>query len=146
MAKKYIVALTADERKELMMLTKSGEISARKLKRAQMLILADEGKTDAEIAAVLKAGMRTIERTRQRYVLEGLQASLNEKPRPGAQARLDAKGEAVLETLAQSKPPKGRKRWTLQLLTDRLVELKVVDRISDETVRTIVKKGGLHYR
>lgn len=146
MAKKYIVTLTVAERKELMKLTKSGEISARKLKRAQMLILADEGKTDAEIAAVLKAGMRTVERTRQRYVLEGLQASLNEKPRPGAQARLDAKGEAVLETLAQSKPPEGRKRWTLQLLTDRLVELKVVDGISDETVRTIVKKSGLHYR
>lgn len=146
MAKKYIVTLTAAERKELMMLTKGGEISARKLKRAQMLLLADEGKTDAEIAAVLKAGMRTVERTRQRYVLEGLQASLNEKPRPGAQARLDAKGEAVLETLAQSKPPEGRKRWTLQLLTDRLVELKVVDRISDETVRTTVKKSGLNYR
>lgn len=146
MAKKYIVTLTAAERKELMKLTKSGAISARKLKRAQMLILADEGKTDAEIAAVLKAGMRTVERTRQRYVLEGLQASLNEKPRPGAQAKLDAKGEAVLETLAQSKPPEGRKRWTLQLLTDRLVELKVVDGISDETVRTIVKKSGLNYR
>ena len=146
MAKKYVVELTAAERKELMALTKSGEISARKLKRAQMLLLADEGKIDAEIAGVLKVGMRTIERTRQRFVLEGLQASLNEKPRPGAQARLDAKGEAVLETLARSKPPEGQKRWTLQLLADRLVELKVVDRISDETVRTIVKKSGLNYR
>ena len=146
MAKKYVVELTAAERKELMALMKSGEISARKLKRAQMLLLADEGKIDAEIAGVLKVGMRTIERTRQRFVLEGLQASLNEKPRPGAQARLDAKGEAVLETLARSKPPEGQKRWTLQLLADRLVELKVVDRISDETVRTIVKKSGLNYR
>lgn len=140
MAKKYIVDLTAAERAELLALTKSGEISARKLKRAQMLLLADEGKIDAEIAAVLKVGLRTVERTRQRFVLEGLQASLNEKPRPGARAKLDAKGEAVLETLAKSKPPDGRKRWTLQLLTDQLVELKVVESISDETVRKVVKK------
>ena len=146
MVKKYVVELTTAERKELMMLTKKGEISARKFKRAQMLLLADEGKIDTEIASILKVGRRTIERTRQRFVLEGLPAALNEKPRPGAQARLDAKGEAVLETLAKSKPPEGRKRWTLQLLADQLVELKVVDRISDETVRTIVKKSGLNYR
>jgi len=146
MAKKYIVELTATERAELLTLAKSGEISARKLKRAQMLWLADEGKKDAEIAAVLKVGLRTVERTRQRFVLEGLHASLNEKPRPGAQAKLDARGEAMLETLAKSKPPEGQKRWTLQLLADRLVELKVVESISDETVRNIVKKNGLNYR
>jgi transposase len=146
MAKKYIVELTTAEREDLLRLTKSGEISARKLKRAQMLLLADEGKIDVDIAAVLKVGLRTIERTRQRFVLEGLQAALNEKPRPGARAKLDSKAEAVLETMAQSKPPGGRKRWTLQLLTDRLVELQVVDSISDETVRQIVKKSGLDYR
>ena len=146
MAKKYIVELTDDERRELLGLTKSGKISARKFKRAQMLLLADEGKTDAEIAAVLKAGFRTIERTRQRFVLEGLEASLREKPRPGARVKLDSKGEAILEMLAKSKPPKGQKRWTLQLLSDRLVELRVVESISDETVRNVVKKNGLNYR
>ena len=146
MAKKYIVELTDDERKELLELTKSGKISARKFKRAQMLLLADKGKTDAEIADLLKVGFRTIERTRQRFVLEGVEASLREKPRPGAQSKLDSKGEAILETLAKSKPPGGRKRWTLQLLSDRLVELKVVESISDETVRNVVKKNGLNYR
>lgn len=67
--------------------------------------------------------------------MEGLSATLNERTRPGARCKLDAKGEAVLETLAKSNPPDGRKRWTMQLLADRLVELKVVDTISDETVR-----------
>lgn len=146
MAKKYIVNLSDPEREELLALTKSGEVSARKLKRAHMLLLADEGHIDAEIAAVLKTGLSTVERTRRRFVLEGLPAALNEKPRPGAQAKLDAKGEAVLETLAKSKPPQGRKRWTLQLLADRLVELQVVEDISDETVRNVVKKNGLSYR
>jgi len=146
MAKKYIVELTAAERAELLGLTKSGNISARKFKRAQMLLLADDGKKDAEIAAVLKVGLRTVERTRQRCVLEGLPAALNEKPRPGAQAKLDAKGEAMLEMLAKSEPPQGQKRWTLQLLADRLVELQVIESISDETVRNLVKKNGLNYR
>jgi transposase len=146
MVKRYIVNLSDDEREELLALTKSGEISARKLKRAQMLLLADEGKLDTEIVAVLKTGLRTVERTRRRFVLEGLHLALNEKPRPGARTKLDAKGEAVLEMLAKSKPPEGKKRWTLQLLADRLVELQVVEEISDETVRSIVKKNGLSYR
>jgi transposase len=94
----------------------------------------------------LKTGLRTVERTRRRFVLEGLHPALNEKPRPGARTKLDAKGEAVLEMLAKSKPPEGKKRWTLQLLADRLVELQVVEEISDETVRSIVKKNDLSYR
>ena len=146
MVKKYIVDLTSAERAELIELTKRGEISARKLKRANMLLLADKDVSDKDIAVTLNAGMRTVERTRKRFVLEGLQASLNERSRPGAKCKLDAKGEAVLETLAKSKPPAGRKRWTLQLLSDRLVELKVVERISDETVRSVVKKNDLSYR
>jgi len=146
MTKKYIVDLTADERETLLALTQSGKISARKLKRAQMLMLVDEGQADTEIAAVLKVGLRTVERTRQRFVLEGLQAALHEKPRPGARVKLDAKGQALLEMLAQSKPPEGQKRWTLQLLADRLVELQVVEAISDETVRQVVKKNALSYQ
>lgn len=146
MVKKYIVDLTSSEREELIELTKRGEISARKLKRANMLLLADKDVSDKDIAATLNAGMRTVERTRKRFVLEGLPASLNERPRPGAKCKLDAKGEAILETLAKSKPPAGRKRWPLQLLSARLVELKVVERISDETVRRVVKKNDLSYR
>jgi transposase len=142
MTKKYIVELSAEERAQLLELTRRGKPSARKVKRAQILLLADEGKTDENISEVLHVGFSTVERTRKRLVLEGFPAALNERPRPAGRRKLDAKAEAVLETLAQSKPPDGRKRWTMQLLADRLVELKVVDSISDEAVRKMVKKSG----
>jgi transposase len=141
MVKRYVVELTSSERDELLSLITVGESSARKLKRANMLLLADEGKKDEEIAETLHTSVSSIERTRKRCVLEGLRASLNERPRPGAKCKLDEKGKAILETLAQSEPPDGRKRWSMQLLADRLVELKVVDEISDETVRKHLKKS-----
>jgi len=122
---------------------KSGTHSARKLNRARILLLADEGKSDPEIAEALHTGTATAQRTRQRFVEGNLEGALNERPRPGAQKKLDEKGEAVLETLAHSKPPAGRKRWTLQLLADRLVALKVVDSISHETVRQEARKSDL---
>ena len=142
MAKKFIIELTLSERDELLKMIAAGENSVRKVKRANILLLSNEGKKDEEIAEVLHTSVSTIERTRKRCVLEGLTASLNERPRPGARCKLDAKGEAVLETLAKSKPPDGRKRWTMQLLADRLVELKVVDSISDEAVRQQLKKNA----
>ena len=142
MVKKYIVELTTEEREQLLELTRKGKSSARKVKRAQILLLADEGKTDEAIVEALHVGVATVERIRKRLVLEGLPVALNDRPRPGARCKLDAKAEAVLETLAQSKPPQGRKKWTMQLLADRLVELKVVDTISGETVRRTVKKSG----
>jgi len=138
----YIVDLTDDERKALKELLKGGKHSARKLNRARILLLADEGKTDPEIADALQIGTATVQRIRQRFVEENLEGALNEKSRPGGTKKLNQKGEAVLETLAHSQPPAGRKRWTLQLLADRLVELKVVDSISHETVRKEVKKSG----
>jgi transposase len=141
----YVVDLTADERAFLLDLIKSGEHSARKLNRARILLLGDEDKTDREIAEVLHTSTPTVQRIRQRFVEGNLDGALNERPRPGGRLRkkLDEKGMAVLETLARSKPPKGRKRWTMQLLADRLVELKVVDSISDETVRKACRKKGL---
>ena len=140
--KTYIVDLTEDERTCLLDLIKRGEHSARKLNRARILLLADEGRTDREIAEVLHTGTATVQRTRQRFVEGNLEGALNERPRPGAQKKLDEKGEAVLEMLAHSKPPDGRKRWTLHLLADRLVALHVVESISRETVRQEVKKSG----
>jgi len=139
----YIVDLEDDERIELLDMIKSGEHSARKLNRVHILLLADEGKTDSEIGEALHTGTATVQRVRQRFVGGNLDNALNERRRPGGAKRLNQKGEAVLETLAHSKPPDGRKRWTLQLLADRLVELKVVDSISHETVRKEVKKNGL---
>jgi transposase len=139
----YIVDLTKEERTYLLDFIKSGEHSARKLNRARILLLADENKTDGEIAEALHTGTATVQRTRQRFVEGNLEGALNERPRPGGTKKLDEKGEAILETLAHSKPPEGRKRWTLQLLADRLVQLKVVDSISYETVRREVKKRDL---
>ena len=140
--KTYIVDLKEKERTYLLDLVKKGEHSARKLNRARILLLADAGRSDREIAETLHTGTATVQRTRQRFVEGNLDGALNERHRPGAQKKLDKKGEAVLETLAHSKPPEGRKRWTLQLLADRLVALKIVDTISRETVRQEVKKGG----
>lgn len=138
----YIVDLTEDERTYLLTFIKSGEKSARKLNRARILLHADEGKTDGEIAAALHTGVATVQRTRKRFVEGNLEGALNEKRRPGQKRKLDEKGAAVLETLAQSEPPTGRNRWTLELLADRLVELKVVESISYETVRQELKKRG----
>jgi transposase len=134
----YIVDLTTEERTYLLGLIKSGKRRSRKLNRARILLLADEGKTDSEIAAALHTGTATVQRTRQRFVEGNLEGALNERRRPGGPKKLDEKGEAILETLAHSKPPEGRKRWTLQLLADRLVELKVVDSISYERVRKYI--------
>ena len=136
----YIVDLTEEERAYLLGFIKSGTKSARKLSRARILLLADEGKTDSEIVEALHTGPATVQRIRRRFVEGNLAGALNEHPRPGGDKKLDEKGATVLETLAQSKPPDGRKRWTLQLLTGRLVAMKVVDSISPETVRKELKK------
>jgi transposase len=141
----YIVDLNEKERAYLLDLIKTGEHAARKLNRARILLLADEGKADREIAEALHTGTATVQRTRQRFVEGNLEGALNEKRRPGAQKKLDQKGEAILEALAESKPPEGRKRWTLQLLADRLVELQVVESISYETVRQEVKKRDFSF-
>lgn len=139
----YIVDLTSAERTELLDFIKSGKQAGRKLNRARILLLADEGKTDKEIAEALHTGTATVQRTRQRFVAGNLEEALNERRRPGGQKKLDQKGEAVLESLAHSQPPNGRKRWTLELLADRLVQLKQVNTISYETVRQELKKNGL---
>jgi transposase len=140
MAKRYVVTLTEDERAQLIALTKKGKVAARKLTRAHILLQTDAGGLDAAIAAALHVGMATVERVRKRFVEEGLEAALCERPRPGGQRKLDGKQEAVLIALACSTPPAGRASWTMQLLADTLVELRVIAAISDETVRRALKK------
>lgn len=140
MKKVYVVDLTDDERAHLLELSKKGEAAARKIRRAHMLLLADEGKRDADIAEALHTGASTVQRTRKRFVEGNLEFALNERPRPGGRRKLDSKGEAVLIALTRSAPPEGRKCWTMQLLADRLVQLEVVESISDETVRRVAKK------
>ena len=140
MTKMYIVELTSDERSQLTALVRRGKESARRINRARILLLADDGRTDEEIWNALQIGRSTVERTRRRFFELGLEAALSERPRPGKPPKLDAKQEAVLIALACSDPPDGYERWTMQLLADRLVELKVVDSIVDETVRRLLKK------
>jgi transposase len=140
MAKKYHVTLTNDEREQLLAMTKRGTVAARQVNRAHILLHAHAGATDEVIAHALHLGTATVERTRKRFVEEGLEAALAERQRPGGRCKLEGKPEAFLIALACSAPPDERPCWTLQLLADRLVELKVVESISDETVRRTLKK------
>ena len=140
MAKKYIVTLTAEERAQLHALTKRGTVSARRLTRAHLLLQADTGLSDEAIAQALHIGTATVERIRKRFVEEGIEAALSERPRPGGQRKLEGRHEAFLIALACSTPPEGRQCWTMQMLADKLVELRLIDAISDETVRRTLKK------
>jgi transposase len=146
MAKKYRVTLAAGERAELDGLLSKGKADARKLSHARILLQADAadggpGRTDEQVAAGLNVSTRTVERVRQRFVEEGLQAALLPKPTKRVYARvLDGKQEAHLIALACSSPPAGKKRWTLRLLAEQVVELKYADAVSHETVRRVLKK------
>jgi transposase len=140
MARKYHVTLTNDEREPLLAMTKRGKVAARQVNRAPILLHAHAGATDEVVAHALHIGTATVERTRKRFVEEGLEAALAERPRPGGRCKLEGKPEAFLIALACSAPPDERPCWTMQLLADRLVELNVVESISDETVRRTLKK------
>ena len=119
---RYRVELSQAERDELTALLSGGKHSVRKLKRAQILLAADAGERDEEIAASLGVGGSTVHRTKRRFVLGNLEAALSEEPRPGAARKLSGKQEALLVATACSSPPAGRARWTLELLADELVQ------------------------
>jgi len=139
--KKYVVDLTKEEKERLKEITAKGTSKARRLRRAHILLLADEGLLDREIARAINSAVTTVERTRKRFVEEGLEAALSERSRPGAMRKLDGHQEAYLVALACSEAPEGKKRWSMQLLADRLVEIGMVEEISDETVRRTLKRG-----
>lgn len=140
MAKKYIVTLTDEERAQLHAVTRRGTVSARRLTRAHLLPQAAAGLSDGAIAQALHVGTATVERIRKRFVDDGLEAALGERPRPGGQRKLDGRQAAFLIALACSTPPEGRQCWTMQLLADKLVELRVIAATSDETVRRALNK------
>ena len=139
-AKRYIVRLTEDERTELLGLITKGITSARLLTRARILLKADEGWKDKEIAQALNSSVATIERIRQRFVEGNLEKALHDDPRPGAKCKLDGRAEAQLIALACSKAPEGHAVWSMRLLAGTLVELGVVESVSHETVRQLLKK------
>ena len=138
---KHPVKLTNEEREYLRTLTRTGKQSARVMTRAQILLWSDEGKQDKEIINLLNCAPMTVAATRERWVKE---KRLEDLPRAGLKPMLDAKEESLLVALACSDAPEGRSEWTMQLLADKLVELKVVERISDETVRRVLKKTNLN--
>jgi len=140
MAKKFIVDFTEAEKAELVSLTQKGCPGARKIRRANILLLANNGKADFEIAELLHTSWLTVLRTRRKFVEGGLEFALNELPRAGRLPKIDDKVETILTTLAQSQPPDGRVRWTLQLLADRLVTLTHLESLSYEAVRLVLKK------
>ena len=140
MKKLYHVKLTDEERQYLRELTSKGKTSARKLNRARVLLLADAGKRDPEIREAMGAKASFVERTRQRFAEGGLERALNDLPRPGRKPKLDGKQEAFLIALSCSDSPEGHETWTLRLLADRMVQMQVVEDVSHETIRQVLKK------
>jgi transposase len=145
-AKRYRVTLTAEEREALGGMISRGKADARKLAHARVLLQADASEggpdwTDTRIAEAVRVSVRTIERVRQRFVEDGLEAALLPKPSRRVYARkLDGEQEAKLVAVACSGPPEGKQRWTLRLLAERMVALEVVPELSHETVRQTLKK------
>src|SRR5438477_1844667 len=132
---RYRVTLTQDERDELGALLSGGKKPARKLKRAQILLAADAGVGEEDIAASVGVGGSTVYRTKRHFVEGNLERALNEEPRPGAERKLTGKEEALLVATACSSPPPGCARWTLELLAGMFVKLTEHDSLSRETVR-----------
>jgi Homeodomain-like domain len=145
--KKYVVKLSAEERERLDSLIHGGKHPAQKLTKARILLKADaseagEAWSDSQIASALNTSLATVARTRQHLVEEGFEAVLTRKHSPASARRrvFDGAAEAKLIALACSAPPKGRARWTLRLLEDKVVELNIVDRVSDNTIGRTLKK------
>lgn len=147
MRTKYHIHLSKENRQELETLIRSGESSARTQTRARILLLTDESqkkeKGTEETASALMCSLPTITNIRKKFVEGGLENALYDKPRPGAIPKITGEIEAQLTLLACSAPPEGRSRWTLQLLADKLVELKLLDSISDVAVMHRLKKMNL---
>lgn len=140
---RYRVELSQAERSELSAMLNGGKHAVRKLKRAQILLAADRGRSDEEIACTVGVGGSTVYRTKRRFVEGNLERALSEEPRPGAERKLTVKQEALLVATACATPPRGRARWTLQLLADAMVTLTEHENLSYETVRRRLAENGL---
>lgn len=149
MNKRYIVRLTAQERKELQNLIKKGKTQAYRIKHAHILLAVDaDGPNwpDHQVAKAYNCHQNTVVNVRQRFVEQGFYAALERKKQqaPSRKRVLDGESEARLISIACSKPPDGRAKWTMQMLADELIALKVVDRISGQTVWRTLKKTNLN--
>jgi transposase len=140
MAKRHVVELTDDERAALEQ-QEAGPLTRRRRYRAQILLRADAGDTDAEVAEELGVSTGTVANVRRRFAAGGLDAALNDRPRPGAKPVLDGKAEAIVIATACSPVPQGRATWTARMLANRLVELQVVVGVSEDTILRVLKKA-----
>jgi transposase len=140
---RYRVELSQAERDELATMLSGGKHAARRLKRAQVLLAADAGRSDDEIARAVAVGGSTVYRTKRRFVEGNLQRALSEEPRPGAERKLSGKEEALLVATACASPPQGRARWTLELLAGAMVKLTEHQSLSRETVRRRLAENHL---
>jgi transposase len=140
---RYRVELSQAERGELTAMLSGGKHAARKLKRAQILLAADAGRGDEEIACTVAVGGSTVYRTKRRFVEGNLERALSEEPRPGAERKLTGKEEALLVAMACARPPEGSARWTLELLAGAMVKLTEHKSLSHETVRRRLAENDL---
>jgi len=146
---KYVVELTTEERSQIRQMLSKGKAAAYKQRHGRILLLTDQGPhsdkkmSDIAIAQALACGQATVERIRKRFVLEGFEAALGRKNRTNYRRKIDGKAEAHLIALTCSKVPDGYDRWTLRLLAEKLVELKIVDSCGKDTVHRTLKKTNL---
>jgi transposase len=139
---KYRVTLSRQERARLRKAISSGKAPARELAHARVLLECDEGKSDKQVAASVRVSVGTVARVRKRFCTEGADAALKRKPQPPRpqKRKLDGEAEAKLVMLACSTPPEGHEHWTLDLLSDRMVRLSYVPKVSRDTVGRALKK------
>ena len=142
---KYKVELTESERSDLIEVAHRGKSLARTVKRALALLKADQGLSDREVAEAVSLSASTVGRVRTRFVTEGLDAAINDRPRPGRRRKLDGRQEAHLVAITCSDAPEGHTNWTLQLLADKVVAMEFAESISLETIRQILKKTNSNH-
>ena len=142
---KYKVELTQSERSALIETSGRGKPLARTVKRALALLKADEGLADREVAEAVSLSAATVARVRRRFVEEGVEAAINDRPRPGRGRKLNGRQEAHLVAITCSNAPEGHAHWTLQLLADQVVAMEFAGSISLETVRQILKKTNSNH-
>lgn len=141
--KKYIIKLSSEERGQLNTITKKGRHNAQVIKRARVLFESDTGDTDAVIANQERASTRTVQRIRKRYHEGGLGRALYDAPRPGTPPVLNDRQEAHLIAIACSNPPEGHTHWTMELLRERMINNKIVDRVSVGTIHARLTEQGV---
>jgi transposase len=139
----YKVKLSKKQEQELLEITRCGKRPVRQVKKAQILLFANEGKIDRETAELLHITWRTVQKTRRQFCQEGMDV-LKRKPVPGRPKKVDGRVEAEIMAIALRDPPKGQAKWTLQMIADYIVELDIIPSISYQSVRRTLKKKKLN--